>query len=95
LRDILGEVIWVITHTKDTYLSAFYQRIVDDAARRPWWPSPIVYYFFLFHVLRNKKPCFDLDYLLHQVAYDRLRRYHMHQLEQLGYTVTLTPKAAV
>jgi hypothetical protein len=47
----------------------------------------------LYHVLREKKPYRDLgaDYL-DKLDTTRLQRHHIQRLEQLGYTVTLTPK---
>jgi transposase len=49
----------------------------------------------LYHVLRDKKPYTDLgaDYF-DQLDSRRIERHHVRRLEQLGYTVTLTPKEA-
>src|SRR6266567_4272366 len=49
----------------------------------------------LYHILRTKKPYSDLgaDYFDQQDR-GRIERHHLHRLEQLGYTVTLTPKEA-
>ena len=46
----------------------------------------------LYHILREKKPYTDLgaDYF-DQLATSRIQRHHVRHLEQLGYTVTLTP----
>src|SRR5947208_10422676 len=66
LRAILFEVAWAITHTKDNYLSAFYQRM----ARRRGKPKAITalahkVLIIIYHILRTKKPYTDLgaDYL--------------------------------
>ncbi len=94
---VLGEVAWAISRTKDNYLSAYYHRI----ARRRGKKKAIValehkVLVIIYHVLRTKKPYADLgaDYFDQR---DRLRieRHHIHRLEQLGYTVTLTTKEAV
>lgn len=94
LRAILVEVAWAIAHTKDNALSAFYHRI----ARRRGKPKAIMalahkVLLILYHVLREKKPYHELgaDYL-DQVDAARIQRHHTRRLEQLGYTVTLTPK---
>jgi hypothetical protein len=49
----------------------------------------------LYHVLRDKKPYHDLGAgYFDQLDTKRIERHHIHRLEQLGYTVTLTPKEA-
>jgi transposase len=94
VRAILGEVSWAISHTKDNYLSAFYHRI----ARRRGKQKAIMalshkVLVILYHVLRDKKPYTDLgaDYF-DKLDTTRIERHHVRRLEQLGYTVTLTPK---
>jgi transposase len=49
----------------------------------------------LYHMLREDCPYTDLgpDYF-EQLEADRIERYHVRRLEQLGYTVTLTPAPA-
>jgi len=96
LRAILGEVAWAIAHTKDNYLSAFYHRI----ARRRGKQKAIMalchkVLVILYHLWRYKKHYRDLgvDYF-DQLDRTRVERHHIHRLEQLGYTVTLTPKEA-
>jgi len=96
LRAILGEVAWAIAHTKDNDLSAQYHRL----ARRRGKQKAIVavshsVLVILYHVLRDKKPYQDLgaDYFA-KLDTTRLERHHVHQLEQLGYQVTLSPKEA-
>jgi transposase len=44
------------------------------------------------HLLRTKQPYTALgaDYFV-QLDKTRIERHHVHRLEQLGYTVTLTP----
>lgn len=96
LRALLGEAAWAAAHTKDTYLSAFYHRI----ARRRGKKKAIValehkLLIIIYHVLLTNKPYHDLgaDYF-DQREKARLEWHHIHRLEQLGYTVTLTPKEA-
>jgi transposase len=94
LRALLGEAAWAAARTKDTYLSAFYHRI----ARRRGKKKAIValehkLLIIIYHVLLTKKPYRDLgaDYF-DQREKARLEWHYIHHLEQLGYTVTLTPK---
>jgi transposase len=96
LQALLGEAAWAASHTKGTYLSAFYQRI---ARRRGKKKATVALerklLVIIYHVLRTKKPYSELgpDYF-DQMQKTRLERHHIHRLEQLGYTVTLTPKEA-
>ena len=97
LRAILGEVAWSISHTKDNYLSAFYHRV----ARRRGKQKAIMalahkVLVILYHLWRTKQHYRDLgaEYF-DQLDCTRVERHHIHRLEQLGYTVTLTPKEAL
>jgi transposase len=89
-------VAWAISRTKDNYLSAYYHRI---ARRRGKKKASVALeqkvLVIISHVLRTKKPSADLgpDYF-DQRDRTRLERHHIQRLEQLGYTVTLTPKEA-
>jgi transposase len=49
----------------------------------------------IYHMLRDKKPYSDLgaDYF-EKLDTARIERHHVRRLEQLGYTVRLTPKDA-
>ncbi len=50
----------------------------------------------IYHILRTKKPYTELgaDYF-DKLDATRIERRAVQRLEQLGYTVTLTPKEAV
>lgn len=96
LRAMLGEVAWIISRMKDNYLAAQYHRI----ARRRGREKAIVavshsLLVIIYHVLREKKPYTDLgaDYF-DKLDTARIERHHVRRLEQLGYTVTLTPAHA-
>ena len=93
LRAILGEVAWSIAHTSDTYLAAQYHRLARRCGKR----KAIVavshtLLVIVYHMLRDQRPYQDLgaDYF-EQLDATRLQRRYVHGLEQLGYTVTLTP----
>jgi transposase len=49
----------------------------------------------VYHLLRDQQPYTDLgaDYF-DRLDTARIERHHIHRLEQLGYTVTLTPTVA-
>ncbi len=92
LRAVLCQVAWVVAHTKDTYLSAYYHRI----ARRRGKKKAIVavahkLLIIIYHVLSTKKPYEELgaDYF-DQLDKARIERRAVQRLEQLGYIVTLT-----
>jgi transposase len=96
LRAILGEVAWAIAHTSGNYLSAQFHRLArrlgKQKAAMAVSHSVLV---ILYHMLRDHRPYTDLgaDYFDH-VDRQRIERHHIHRLEQLGYTVTLTPVSA-
>ena len=96
LRALLGEVAWSAAHSEGTYLHAQYHRIArrrgKNRAVLAVGHSVLV---IAYHILRDKRPYRDLgaDYFDHLDA-ARIERHHVHRLEQLGYTVTLTPKDA-
>jgi transposase len=96
LRGVLGEVAWAIAHTKDNYLSACYhrwaRRLGKNKAIMALAHKVIV---IIYHMLRAGQAYSDLgaDYF-DQLDKERIQRHHIRRLEQLGYTVTLTPAAA-
>jgi transposase len=96
LRSVLAEVAWAMSHTKDTYLSAQFHRIArrrgEQKAVMAVAHSVLV---ILYHMLREGRPYTDLgpDYF-EQLEASRIERCHVRRLEQLGYTVTLTPAPA-
>jgi transposase len=94
LRAVLGEVAYVIAHSKNNYLAALYHRI----ARRRGKQKAILavahkVLVIIYHLLRTKKPYTDLgaDYF-DTLDTTRVQRHHVRRLEHLGYEVTLTPK---
>jgi transposase len=94
LRAILAEVVWVLSHMKDNYLSAQYHRL----ARRLGEKKAVIavshsLLVIIYQVLSTKQPYHDLgaDYF-EQRDSARLTQRSVRQLEALGYTVTLVPK---
>lgn len=97
LRGTLNEAAWAASHTKDTYLSAFYRRL----ARRRGKKRAIValshtLLVCAYHMLSQGIPYHDLgpDHF-ERLEPERLAAYHMTKLRALGYdTSQLTREAA-
>src|SRR5215470_9854252 len=95
-RAALGEVAWAISQTKDTSLSAQFHRIARRRGKQKAVGAVAhSVLIILYHMLREGKPYTDLgpDYF-EKLEATRIERYHVRRLEQLGYTVTLTPASA-
>lgn len=91
---MLTQAAWAVSHTKNNYLSAQYHRL----ARRIGRKKAIValahtLLVIIYHVLQTQKPYTELgaDYF-DKLDTTRIQHHHIHRLEQLGFTVTLTPK---
>jgi transposase len=96
LRGMLGEVAWSAARSKGTYLHAQYHRL----ARRRGKHKAVMavahtLLVMIYHVLKTGRAYHELgaDYF-DRLDAARLERHHVRRLEQLGFTVTLTPKAA-
>jgi len=96
LRAIMSEVAWASIRTRATYFHAQFQRL---ARRRGAKKAAVAVAHSLlvviYHVLQSGKPYAELgaDYFNNLDA-ARIERHHVRRLEQLGYTVSLTPLAA-
>ncbi len=96
LVSTLVQVSWAATRTKGSYFGAQYRRL---AARRGKKKALIAVAHSIltvaFYMIKTAKPFCDLgaDYFEHLHA-DRIRRYHVKRLEQLGYSVRLSNRAA-
>jgi transposase len=97
LRSALVEAAWAATHGSAThhYLAAQYHRL----ARRRGKTKAIlavahILLVIVWHVLHSHQPYRELgaDYFERLDAH-RLEQRYVHQLERLGYAVTLTPLA--
>ena len=96
VRAVLGEVAGSIARSPGTYLHAQYHRL----ARRRGKNRALVavahsVLVIAYHILTDKRPYSDLgaDYF-DTLDTARIQRHHVQRLEQLGFTVTLTPKEA-
>jgi transposase len=93
LRAIMGEVAWASIRTKASYFHAQFRRISRRRGRNK--AAVAVAHSILaavYHVLSTGKPYTELgvDYF-DKLDATRIERSHVRRLEQLGYTVTLTP----
>ena len=97
LRAVLAEVVWVISHTKDNYLSAQYHRL----ARRIGTKRAIVavshsVLIIASHLLRTEQDYHDLGpHFFETLDTTRQRETAVRRLEALGYKVTLEEKMEV
>lgn len=91
VRAVLAEVVWVISHTKDNYLSAQYHRL----ARRIGATRAIVavshsLLVIIYHLLRTNQDYHDLGpHYFETLDTTRQRDTAVRRLEALGYKVTL------
>ncbi len=94
LRALLAEIVWAISHTKDTYLSAKSHRL----ARRIGKPQAIVAVSHtvavnFYHMITKRLPYQELGAnYFDTFDRNRLTKHTVKRLEALGYEVTLTPK---
>jgi len=93
IRAILGEVVWVISRTKGTYLAAQFQRLMRRRGKyKAVMAVAHTLLVIIYHLLRDHVPYADLgpEYF-DRLDQARVQRHHVRRLEQLGYTVTLSP----
>jgi transposase len=95
LRRVLGESSWAASRTKNTYLSAQYNRILMRRGKKraivAVGHSILVSYYY---IIKEKKAYQDLgsDYFT-RLNPESHKRYHVKKLESLGYEVILTKAA--
>jgi len=97
LRRALSEAAWAATHTKGSYLAAQYRRLAGRRGKkRALIAVAHTLLLIIYHLIKHRTDYQDLgeDYFLRREP-ERLRRYLVKRLEQLGYDVKLTgPEAA-
>jgi transposase len=97
LRATLAECVWVISHTKESYLSAQYHRL----ARRIGKQRAIVavshsLLIIIYHVLRDDQEYHDLGpHFFETLDTTRQRDTAIRRLQALGYTVTVHERTEV
>jgi transposase len=96
IRAILGEVVWVISRTKGTYLAAQFQRLMRRRGKyKAVMAVAHTLLVIIYHLLRDHAPYADLgpEYF-DRLDKTRVERHHVRRLEQLGYSVSLSPAVA-
>jgi len=96
LRAIMGEVVWASIRTKASYFYAQYHRLARHRGKeKAAFAVAHSLLVVIYHVLRTGQPYKELgvDYF-DNLDSARIERHHVRRLEQLGFTVTLTPTAA-
>jgi transposase len=92
LRGVLTDVAWSVARTKDNYLSAQYQRLAQRrGGKRAAMAIAHSVLRIIYYMLRDGAAYRELggDYF-DKLDKTRIQQHHIHRLEQLGYTVTLT-----
>jgi transposase len=93
---MLGEAAWSIARTHGTFLSAQYRRLARRRGKNK--AAMAVAHSLLviaYCVLRDKRPYVELGAAyFEQRDIERTQRHHVQRLQQLGFSVTLTPLAA-
>jgi transposase len=97
LRAVLAEAVWVISHTKDNYLSAQYHRLARRiGARRAIGVVSHSLLVIIYHMLRANQDYHDLGpHFFETLDTTRQRDTAVRRLEALGYKVTLEEKTEV
>ena len=91
LRRAINQAAWAASHTKDSYLSAFYRRIVPRRGKkRAIVALGHTLMVIVYHILKTGRRYYELgsDYF-DQLNHDGATRYHKKRLEELGYQVNL------
>jgi transposase len=97
LKATLAEVVWVLSHMKDNYLSAQYHRL----ARRIGKKKAIIavshsIIVIIYHMLRDKKSYLDLGSTYFETLdKERIEKTSVRRLQGLGYKVILEPQMEV
>jgi transposase len=96
LRAVLGEIAVSIARSRGTYLHAQYHRIARRRGKpKAVWAVAHSIIVIIYHILSAKQAYQDLgEEYFERLEAPRLERHHVRRLEQLGYTVTLTPRVA-
>src|SRR5437763_877877 len=96
LRAVLAEVAQAIASPPGRYLLAQSQRLAHRRGKNKALMAVAHSVLVIaYHMLKDKRPYSDLgaDYFDTRDT-TRIQRHHVQRLEQLGFTVTLTPKEA-
>jgi transposase len=96
LKRALSEAAWAASHTKDTYLSAQYRRLAGRRGKkRALVALGHTLLIIIYHVIHHRCDYQELgaDYFL-RLEPERIKRYLVKRLQQLGYDVEIHPHQA-
>lgn len=96
LRRALSESAWAASHAKESYLAAQYHRLAGKRGKkRALIAVGHSLLTIVYHVLKRRCNYQDLgaDFFL-TLEPERLKRYLVKRLEQLGYEVQVAPRSA-
>jgi transposase len=96
LRQALVQAAWAASHKKDSYFQAHARNLMRRRGRKRGLVG-VAHSLLLviYHVLHDGTEYRDLGRdFLDRIRATHLIRYHLKQLQQLGFTVTLAPVAA-
>ena len=95
LRAVLVQCAWAASHTKNTYLSAQFKRLVHRGSKKAAMGVAHSTLKIIWYLLHNQTRFKDLgaDYFAKQNLEGQTRSY-VNRLKKLGYEVTLTSMAA-
>jgi len=91
VQTVLAEVVWVISHTKDNYLSAQYHRLAHRLGKlRAIVAVSHSVLVIIYHLLRTNQEYHDLGpHYFQTLDTTRQRDWAVRRLQALGYTVTV------
>ncbi|HEU4387466.1 MAG TPA: IS110 family transposase [Blastocatellia bacterium] len=97
LRSALVQAAWAATHTKQTFLSTMYHRLVRRLGKRKALIAVAhALTVIIYKVVDRKEPYKDLGADYYDRHYpEKQRKYLVKRLEALGYTVSLQQKSGV
>ncbi len=91
VQTVLAEVVWVISHTKDNYLSAQYHRLAHRLGKlRAIVAVSHSVLVIIYQMLRTNQEYHDLGpHYFQTLDTTRQRDWAVRRLQALGYSVTL------
>jgi transposase len=93
LRGLMTQIAWAAAHTKETYLSQQYRRLlVKRGKKRALLAVANTILTIVWHIGKHGRPYRELgaDYL-DRLKGSQAQRYHVRKLEKMGLQVTITP----
>jgi transposase len=96
LRQALVQAAWAASHKKDSYFQAHAQNLMRRRGRKRGLVA-VAHSLLLviYHMLKDQTQYCDLGRdFLDRIRSEHLTKFHVKRLQQLGFTVAVTPIAA-